>query len=365
MIRAASRLVSILFFSLAAAPPAAAAADALDPRQPATLSRATPAAVTVQGTATGTDVSTRQVTRVRTKGDEGFIRMAREIHSSAQQLDQEAARAGGEARATRAVARTFGTSEARIRAEQGKHHLGVGELTIARALARATADSDRPLTLRQVIALRQEEGGWGQVFHRLKDEGLVDEKNLGQVVRHARAAAEASLPAGGRATARADATARATGGDRARAGGTTAAARARAQASTAPADDRANATNQTVRTRAEVRDAAGHRSAHAAGQRSTPGTLDVRVRAPEPAGARPVTITTAGNRTELVAGGRGGGSASRAPATATGHGRGHAASVATTSAGNGTQAGGPAAATAAGHGRAGHGSGGSHGGHNR
>jgi hypothetical protein len=335
---------------------------------------------TVQGTGAGADLSARQVTRVRLKDEEAFIRIVQEIHLSAQDLDEAAARPGGETRVNRAVARTFGTSEARIRAERGKHHLGVGELTIARALARATANSDRPLTLRQVIALRQQEGGWGQVFHRLKAEGLVDEKNLGQIVRHARTAAETSRPAGPTATARGGAAGRATDGDSARTEERgTPAARPRAQASAAPADERRNATDQTVRTRAEVRDTAGHRSGPGPGHRFDPGTLDDRARAPESARARPVTITTAGNRTDLAGGGReggrgtarephsagaGGGSSSSTRPTAAAHGRGHAASVAVTSAGNGAQAGGRAALTSAGHGRDGHPSAGQ-GGHRR
>ncbi|HEY7676564.1 MAG TPA: hypothetical protein VIG69_05810 [Candidatus Methylomirabilis sp.] len=342
------------------------------------------------GTGPAPDVSTRQVTRLTTTNDATFIRMVEEIRIQNQRIDQTAAQPGGEARVTQALARTFGTSPARIRAEAAGHHLGLGELAIARALARATAGSDHPLTLRQVIALRESEGGWGQVFHHLRDEGLVNERNLGQVVRHARTAARTSGTAVGSSGAQAHATTRAATGERARAeaesratvrgdGTATAEARARAQVTTGANGDASGAPMQTVRTRAEVRDAGGNRFADAAAHRSAPGALDVRVRAPEAARTRPIAITTAGNRTDVVtAGGTAGhgaaraapsspgggnGSAARGTVTGAGHGRSGAA-VASTSAGNGSLAGGGAAVSSPGHGNAGHGHAG-RGGHNR
>lgn len=301
------------------------------------------------------ELRARQVTRVQVNDDGIFIRMVQEIRLRAQQLDQAAAQPGGEARLTRAVARTFGTSEARIRAERGEHRLGLGELTIARALARATAGSDHPLTMRQIVALREEEGGWGRVFHRLHEEGLVDAKNLGQVVRHARAATEATLAAKGAPAARAEARGRAEGAT---------GAEARAKASS-----RAQVGTTVTRAQAEVRDGSGHRLAEAGARRTTPRTRDDRVRAPEPARTRPVAITTASGRTEFLDAGRPRGrgavhsaqpadvksaSADWAPVTATGHGRSGAA-VAITSGGNGTQAGGHAAVIPTGDGRGGHG----------
>lgn len=276
----------------------------------------------LQTTAPVQGLQANQVTQVKTTRDGVFIRMVQEIRLRAQQLDAVAARPGGEAVATRAVASAFGTSETRIRAERAGHHLGLGELTIARALARATADSDRPLTLKQVIALRDEEGGWGKVFHHLKEEGLVNEKNLGQVVRQARSAAKATAAAA---------------------------------------------------ARAEVRNAAGHRFSEAVEHRATPGALDVRARAPEPARARPLAITTASNRTDLAGMGRpagggsartahstgaGGGPAGRAPVTMAARGRDVEPTVLVTSAGNGSQAGGRATVTSAGRGHGGHGHGG-------
>jgi hypothetical protein len=252
------------------------------------------------------------VTRVTTTNDATFIRMVEEIRIQNQRIDQAAAQPGGEARVTQALARTYGTSPARIRAEAAEHHLGLGELAIARSLARATAGSDHPLTLRQVIALRESQGGWGQVFHHLRDEGLVNERNLGQVVRHARTAARASGAPVGSGGAQAHATTRA-------------------------------ATRGSVRAEAVPRTDAGTAAAR----------------------TRPIAITTAGNRTDVVTAGTtarhgadrvaasspGGGNDSVARGAAAGAGRGRGvAAVTITSAGNGGLAGGRPAVTSAGHG---------------
>ena len=316
------------------------------------------------------DVSTRQVTRLTTTNDATFIRMVEEIRIQNQRIDQTAAQPGGDARVTQALARTFGTSPARIRAEAAEHHLGLGELAIARSLARATAGSDHPLTLRQVIALREREGGWGQVFHQLREEGLVNQRNLGQVVRHARTAARTSGAAGDSGGAHAQATTRAAAGERVRAEAAArtdaGAAAARARVTTGANGDASGGPTQTVRTRAQVKGAAGSRFVDAAGHRSTPGTLDVRVHAPEAAGTRPIAITTAGNQTDVMSAGRVG-----APSSAgAGAGRGGAAAaqgragggvVAITTAGNGSLAGGGVAASSPGHGDAAHGHAGHHG----
>jgi len=117
---------------------------------------------------------------------------------------------------------------------------------------------------------------------------------------------------------------------------------------------------QTVRTRAEVRDAAGSRFVDAAGHGSTPGTLDVRVRAPEAARTRPIVITTAGNQTDIVSAGRGGASSSAGAGAGRGgaaaaQARGAGGAVAITTAGNGSLAGGGTTASSPGHGNAGHG----------
>jgi hypothetical protein len=114
--------------------------------------------------------------------------MVREIQRLAQQIDQEAAQPRGERRATWALAWTFETTEDRIRTERSDLGLGPGELAIARALANATAASAQPLTVWQAVGLRAKEGGWGEALCALQVAGLVDVRELGQVLRQIRAA---------------------------------------------------------------------------------------------------------------------------------------------------------------------------------
>ncbi len=62
-----------------------------------------------------------------------------------------------------------------------------GEQKIARALFDAqktptTAGAATPLTLNQIAGLKQQHQGWGEVFKQMKAQGLVTDKNLGQVV---------------------------------------------------------------------------------------------------------------------------------------------------------------------------------------
>src|SRR5215471_5546769 len=63
--------------------------------------------------------------------------------------------------------------------------LSPGNQNIARALfnaQHATANGPQPLSLNQIAALKGGHEGWGEVFKQMKAEGLVNEKNLGQVV---------------------------------------------------------------------------------------------------------------------------------------------------------------------------------------
>jgi hypothetical protein len=62
--------------------------------------------------------------------------------------------------------------------------LSPGNQKIARALFEAqhpTANGPQPLSLNQIVTLKGHEG-WGEVFKQMKAEGLVQEKNLGEVV---------------------------------------------------------------------------------------------------------------------------------------------------------------------------------------
>jgi hypothetical protein len=51
--------------------------------------------------------------------------------------------------------------------------------------ASARSSAPRALTLDQIAFMRQSGQGWGQVFQSMHTQGLVQERNLGQVVsRH-------------------------------------------------------------------------------------------------------------------------------------------------------------------------------------
>jgi hypothetical protein len=62
--------------------------------------------------------------------------------------------------------------------------LSPGDQKVARALFEAQSTSksgSQPLTLDQIAAMKSHEG-WGEIFKKMKSQGLVTEKNLGQVV---------------------------------------------------------------------------------------------------------------------------------------------------------------------------------------
>jgi hypothetical protein len=61
--------------------------------------------------------------------------------------------------------------------------LSPGEQKIARALfeAQTTTGSAKPLTLDEIAAKRTKTG-WGEAFKSMKSQGLVTQKNLGEVV---------------------------------------------------------------------------------------------------------------------------------------------------------------------------------------
>lgn len=67
--------------------------------------------------------------------------------------------------------------------------LSPGNQKIAQALFSAqattpttTGTAAKPLTLDQIAAMKAGGQGWGQVFHQMKSEGLVQDKNLGQTI---------------------------------------------------------------------------------------------------------------------------------------------------------------------------------------
>jgi len=62
--------------------------------------------------------------------------------------------------------------------------LSPGNQKIARALFEAQSKDSTETTLSadDIAAMKQSGKGWGQVFHEMKAEGLLQEKNLGQIV---------------------------------------------------------------------------------------------------------------------------------------------------------------------------------------
>jgi hypothetical protein len=48
--------------------------------------------------------------------------------------------------------------------------------------AAATTPAAKPMTLDQIAAQKQGGHPWGEIFQTMRDQGLVQEKNLGQVV---------------------------------------------------------------------------------------------------------------------------------------------------------------------------------------
>lgn len=54
--------------------------------------------------------------------------------------------------------------------------------TTSSAKQPATPGQSAPLTLDQIAAMKQSGKGWGEIFKSMKSQGLVQQKNLGQVV---------------------------------------------------------------------------------------------------------------------------------------------------------------------------------------
>lgn len=72
--------------------------------------------------------------------------------------------------------------------------LSPGNQKIAQALfdaerSNSTATTAKPLSRDDIAAMKRDGKGWGEVFKEMKQQGLVDAKNLGQVVSQANLAA--------------------------------------------------------------------------------------------------------------------------------------------------------------------------------
>ena len=84
---------------------------------------------------------------------------------------------------------TTGTTTTTPPARSPDDSLSPGNQKIARALCEAqttgtttTSTAPKTLTLDEIAAMKQSGRGWGNVFKDMKAQGLVQDKNLGQVV---------------------------------------------------------------------------------------------------------------------------------------------------------------------------------------
>ena len=87
-------------------------------------------------------------------------------------------------------ATTASPANAQATADGAYAKLSTGNAKIARALFDAQVKTPAPsaarmLTLDQLAALKQNGQSWGQIFQSMKAQGLVQDKNLGQVVTRA------------------------------------------------------------------------------------------------------------------------------------------------------------------------------------
>jgi hypothetical protein len=83
-----------------------------------------------------------------------------------------------------AAAQTAAPPAATASNEGAFDNLSPGNQKIARALfeAQQSGAASKPLAMDRIAAMKQSGKGWGEVFREMKAQGLVQEKNLGQVV---------------------------------------------------------------------------------------------------------------------------------------------------------------------------------------
>jgi hypothetical protein len=128
--------------------------------------------------------------------------VARDLQAAAAAVNQEARGPEGRQHVITALAALFDLSADTIEAERAATRLGFGEIAIAHAIAEATGGARN---FQQVVAMKESGLGWGQVVHALRNEDLIAEEHLGEVVSRVRrtgavagALREAAAPAGGR-----------------------------------------------------------------------------------------------------------------------------------------------------------------------
>ena len=130
--------------------------------------------------------------------------VARDLRAAAAAVNQEAREREGRPYVLKALATLFDVSPEAIERQRAATGLGFGEITIAHAIAEATGGAR---TFQQIVAIKRSGLGWGQVVHALRNEGLIPEANLGQIVSQVRRTAavagalrEAAAGAGGLST---------------------------------------------------------------------------------------------------------------------------------------------------------------------
>jgi hypothetical protein len=109
--------------------------------------------------------------------------VAHDLQAAAAAVNQEAREREGRPYVLKALAALFDVSPETIERQRAATGLGFGEITIAHAIAEATGGAR---TFQQVVAMKRSGLGWGQVVHALRNEGLIAEAHLGEVVSQVR-----------------------------------------------------------------------------------------------------------------------------------------------------------------------------------
>ncbi|HEU5394810.1 MAG TPA: hypothetical protein VFV36_08395, partial [Candidatus Methylomirabilis sp.] len=125
-----------------------------------------------------------------------------DLHAAAAAVNQEARGPEGRQHVATALAALFDLRADTVEAERATTGLGFGEIAIAHAIAEATRGAR---TFQQIVAMKESGLGWGQVVHALRNEDLIAEEHLGEVVSQVRrtgavagALRGAAAPSGGR-----------------------------------------------------------------------------------------------------------------------------------------------------------------------
>ncbi len=101
------------------------------------------------------------------------------------------------AKPTQTTTTTQSTTQTSSSTQGAFSKLSPGNQKIAQALydAQQTSTTTKKLSLDDIAAMKQHRG-WGEIFKQMKEQGLVQEKNLGQVISHANQRAHSGSSSG-------------------------------------------------------------------------------------------------------------------------------------------------------------------------